>query len=109
MARKGELARDNATKIIANAFGSNFAAIQDKKIYVWVDDGGEKVQLAISLTMPKVTVGAAAADAHDWTVTDAPAQIVEIPCGPGPVTHTETTPEDDAKVQELMKTLGIIP
>lgn len=108
MARKGELARDNATKIIADAFGSNFAAIQDKKIYVWVDDGGEKVQLAISLTMPKVTVGAAAADAHDWSNVDATTEVSSAPPA-APAPHTEMTAEDEAKVQELMKTLGIIP
>lgn len=103
MARKGELARDNATKIIADAFGSNFVAIQDKKIYVWVDDGGEKVQFAISLTMPKVTVGTAAPSSHDWTTSAEPA------AAPQPVVqHTEMTAEDQAKVEELMKMLNII-
>ena len=104
MARKGELARDNATKIIANAFGSNFVAIQDKKIYVWVDDGGEKVQFAVSLTMPKNPIGAAVANEHDWS---DPVVTTEQPVPQ--VNHTEMTAEDQAKVEELMKMLNIIP
>ena len=106
MARKGELARDNATKIIADAFGSNFVVVQDKKIYVWVDDGGEKVQLAISLTMPKNIVGAAVANPNDWSDSVVSS---EQPVPHTSTTYTEMTPEDEAKVQELMKALNIIP
>lgn len=56
MARKGELAKEKAMSIITKAFGENFVATQDKKIYVNVEENGEKIQFAISLTQPKTTI-----------------------------------------------------
>lgn len=53
MTRKGELAKEQAISIIKNAFGEDFVLIQDKKIYVNVEENGEKIQFAISLTQPK--------------------------------------------------------
>ena len=36
---KGAVAKENVTKILAEAFGSNFIGEYDKKIYVWANDG----------------------------------------------------------------------
>ena len=55
---KGATAKINVTKKIIEAFGSDFVTEQDKKLYVWADDGGERVQIAISMTCPKAPVGA---------------------------------------------------
>ena len=38
---------------LKEAFGENYIAEVDKKHYVWADDAGERVQIAISLTCPK--------------------------------------------------------
>ena len=53
---KGALGKQNVEDKIAKAFGNDFIGIYDKKLYVWADDGGEKVQIAISLTCPKTQV-----------------------------------------------------
>ena len=37
MAARGTIAKDNAAKIIANAFGDNYIGKIDNKFYVWVD------------------------------------------------------------------------
>ena len=50
---KGQIAKAEVENIIRNAFGKNFLGIADKKIYVQADDGGEIVNIAISMTCPK--------------------------------------------------------
>lgn len=53
MAAKGTVAKTNVTKKIQEVFGKDFIGEYDKKIYVWADDGGERVQIAIAMTCPK--------------------------------------------------------
>lgn len=103
MARRGDQARQDVMNKILNTFDSAF--VQDKKIYVSAIEGGEAIQFAISLTMPKTPVavptgetGFDAAGNHDFN--SAAAKPV-IP------TQTQASPEDEAKVEELMKRLGI--
>lgn len=103
MARKGDQARSDVMNQIVSAFPGAF--IQDKKIYVTANEGGEAIQFAISLTMPKTPVagpaGGAGTDAagnHDFSGASAK---------PVTPTATEITPEDEAKVDALMKRLGI--
>lgn len=116
MARRGDTAREHIQNTIIATFGDDFVAVQDKKIYVMADDGsGEKIQFAISLTMPKVPVGAAPAPAasHNWD-TDAEAAIphnwdsAPSAAASSAAPQTEVSAEDKAKVDELLKTLGII-
>jgi hypothetical protein len=40
---KGSVAKINVIDKIRAAFGSDFIGEYDKKIYVWAEDGGEKV------------------------------------------------------------------
>ena len=103
MARKGEIAREKVKQIIINAFGDNFVAEQDKKLYVWADDGGEKVQFSIALTMPKTIIGEAPRNTNDWT--DMPVMETSVPTAKPTVSISE---EDSAKIAELMKTLELI-
>lgn len=60
MSAKGNIAKENLVKIISNALGEDYIGLYDKKIYAWADDGEGKVQIAISMTMPKnpVEIGA---------------------------------------------------
>ena len=99
MARKGEIAREKVKQTIINAFGENFVAEQDKKLYVWADDGGEKVQFSIALTMPKTIIGEAPRNTNDWT--DMPVMETSAPT-------VSISEEDSAKIAELMKTLELI-
>lgn len=106
MARKGELGREKVKQQIISAFGADFVGEQDKKLYVWADDGGEKVQFAITLTMPKNPIGEVPKNSNDWTSTSA-----SVAPASGTVVSpavTEITAEDEATIQELMKNLGIM-
>ncbi len=96
MAKRGDSARQSVTKTIADAFGTNFVGIQDKKIYVQAEDGlnGEVIQFAISITMPKVPVTIS----NNMVKGESKTQII---------TPTELSPEDQAKVKELMEKLGV--
>ena len=54
---KGQIAKEQVVKIISQAFGKDYIGEFDKKHYVWANDGGEKVQIAIALTCPKIYRG----------------------------------------------------
>lgn len=100
MAKRGDQARESVKNTIIAAFsGSNdYVGFVDKKIYVTAQDGvgGEKIQFAISMTMPKTPLSADAA---------ASAEVTPAMTGPsGPVVLAE---EDEKAVDELMKKLGV--
>lgn len=90
---KGDIAKNAVIDTIQTAFGDDFIGIDNKKIYVWAKDGAEKVQIAISLTCPKVPIGSVAAFAPEIGET------------PGP--QAQITPEEDLNLEELMKKLGL--
>ena len=54
---KGAVAKENAAKKMAEVFGSNWIGEYDKKYYIWSEENGEKVQIAISMTCPKTPIG----------------------------------------------------
>ena len=57
MAARGTEAKAYAVKKIAEAFGENFVGEIDKKVYINCPEAGGLVQIAISMTCPKTTVG----------------------------------------------------
>lgn len=101
MAVKGSVAKLFVENKIKEVFGADFVGVADKKLYVWADDGGQKVQIAISLTCPKIGLDA-----------DTPASNSFIE-GTGIVgTYTgepvvEMTPEEEANIQTLIERLGL--
>ena len=51
---KGQNAKNLIGNKIVEIFKKDFIKVEDKKIYLWADDGDvERVQIAISLTCPK--------------------------------------------------------
>ena len=58
MAARGSAAKARVIEKIREAFGEDYITTENNKTYIWADDGGEKVQIAISLTCPKNFVGA---------------------------------------------------
>lgn len=94
--RKGDVAKETVTNTILSAFEGAF--VVDKKIYVDVKDGsGEIVQIAISLTAPKNPV--------TRVNSGVPAVTGKVAAWETPK-PTELSPEDKAKVQELMRRLS---
>ena len=107
---RGATAKISVENVIKEAFGMNFAGVADKKLYVWADDGGEKVQIAITLTCPKANVD----------FGDNAGGFIEA--GPNPATGVvgsyvgkrvtvepivEMTPEEEKNIADLIKKLGL--
>ena len=97
---KGANAKNVVINKIATAFGADYIGEVDKKIYVWADDGGEKVQIAIALTCPKNQVAAAPVANNDWDFEDGPAIV-------GQQTKLEITDEEKARIADMMSRLGL--
>ena len=86
--RRGDYARSSVVNTIINAFGDNYVTTQDKKIYVNATEGGEVIQFAISITMPKTSIAASSSKAESVSIEDADQM-------------------SDAKLKELKEILGI--
>ena len=90
---KGTLAKEVVTKKIAEIFGQDYIGEYDKKIYVWANDGGERVQIAISLTCPKtpIVVDNTVSSTEDWDFSDSPkiAPIAVAAAEPAEITQEE--------------------
>lgn len=84
---KGNIAKAAIANKLQEVFGNDYAGEQDKKYYIWADDGGEKVQIAISMTCPKSPIG------------DMPSAISETP------KLEDFTPEEEANIQRLKEKL----
>ena len=53
---KGSIAKENLLKRFATAVGEDYICEKDKKFYFWSTENGERVQVAISMTVPKTPV-----------------------------------------------------
>ena len=102
---KGTIGKQNVINKIKQAFGADFIGEYDKKIYVWTTENGERIQIALSLTCPKVPV--AISDnptTGDFNFEDdAPNVVVAA----GACQPAEITKEERERVNDLMKRLGL--
>ena len=105
---KGSNAKVIVENKIKEAFGNDFIGVADKKIYVWADDGGERVQIAISMTCPKTgiaggdPIAATDNDPGDWNFEDSPNWATATP-----FELAEVSAEEQAKINDLMTRLGL--
>ena len=108
MAARGSVAKENVIKKLAQAFGNDFIGENDKKVFLWANDGGERVQIALTLTCPKTFINApnAAAPSEnlgDWDFRDeAPKPMVATKAEPAVITEQETE-----NIANLLKKLGL--
>ncbi len=103
---KGAQAKQLVINKIQEVFGENFIGEVDKKIYVWSQENGERVQVALALTCPKVPVAAAEptsaiSDGGDWNFEDSP---ITFAAGS---TKKEITEDERQRVADLMEKLGL--
>lgn len=111
MAARGSIAKIDVVNKIAKAFGNDFIGEFDKKYYVWAYENGERVQIALSLTCPKVAVEAgaavvaptapAASTSKNWDFEDESASAPESKPA------LEITPEEISNIEALMARLGL--
>ena len=102
---KGTIGKQNVVNKIKQAFGADFIGEYDKKFYVWTQENGERIQIAISLTCPKVQVAVADAPATgDFNFEDdAPSTVVAA----GAFQPAEISDDERNRVNDLMKKLGL--
>ena len=102
---KGTIGKQNVINKMKQAFGADFIGEYDKKIYVYTQVNGERIQIALSLTCPKVPV--AISDnptTGDFNFEDdAPNVVVAA----GAYQPAEITKEERERVNDLMKRLGL--
>ena len=102
---KGAIAKQQVINKLKTAFGADFIGEYDKKIYVWAQENGERIQIALSLTCPKVPVQIADAPlTGDFNFEDdAPTTVVAA----APFQPAEITDEERARVNDMMAKLGL--
>lgn len=54
---RGQVAKELVATKLAEAFGNDWIGEVDKKYYVWSQENGTKMQVCISMTIPKNPVG----------------------------------------------------
>jgi hypothetical protein len=102
---KGDIAKNYIVEKLKSAFGSDYIGEYNKKYYVWVDDGGERVQISITLTCPKTPVATIEQVDSDGGINfDNPQPAVIAPTG---FTPAEITEEEKANVATLLERLGL--
>ena len=97
---RGSEAKQKIIEEISKIFGDKVAKVEANKIYVNMKEAGETIQIAISLTQPKVPVGEvpkSIADDFDWGMPQ--------PAAPAPA--TEITAEEETNLREMMARLGL--
>ena len=105
---KGTIAKQAVIAKLADAFGKDFIGEHDKKIYVWANDGGEMVQIAMSLTCPKNPIQVdmtVTTSIGDWDFSDNPkvnTTVAVVNAAPA-----EITAEEKANIADLMAKLGL--
>ena len=106
---KNDMAKSLVVAKLKEVFGNDFLGETDKKYYVMSEENGEKVQVAISLTCPKVPVEFAGMASNsgsqanaesvdfDWGDTNKPAE-------PQPAVVSETEQEN---IRKMLQKLGL--
>lgn len=99
MAARGSIAKAKVAEKLRETFGDSWIGEVDKKYYIWEDDGGQNVQIAFTLTCPKVEV-------------EAPGETKESSTAPVEAavednTPLEMTPEEEQTIQTLLERLGL--
>lgn len=102
---KGNIAKEKLKNVIAEALGNDFIGEIDKKIYCWMDENGEKIQIAIALTCPKVQVETGAAPTpvvengggYDWDATPVGSTSAPV----------EISVDEQKNIEDLMAQLGL--
>ena len=116
MATKGTAAKAAVIQKIKEAFGDNFVGDDGKKIYVWSKENGEKVQVAIALTVPKTPYGEVSGTAdHVWELPITPpvegnkATAADIAPWELPTVEVKAdcTPSEMENLSTLLERLGL--
>lgn len=100
---RGSVAKEKVIAKIKEVFGNDYIGENANKHYVWAMDSGERVQIAISLTCPKVPLVEANAGSFNGGIdfTQAPVLV-----NPEPVV-SEISDQEKQNLEEMMARLGL--
>lgn len=101
---KGTIAKQNFANKLKEVFGQDYIGEVDKKLYVYADDGGERVQLAISLTCPKTPIATVNEKKLTYNTGIDFTADAETPVSPD---NVDISDEERERVRELMKRMGL--
>lgn len=92
---KGAIAKDNLLKRFTTAVGADYVGTEDgKKFYFWSTENGERVQVAVTMTVPKTPLACNAQGGDLNFEDDAPS---------GVVTPTKVKPMDESEAAVLAR------
>lgn len=102
---KGSIAKEKVEQKIIEAFGDDFVGISDKKLYVWAEENGERIQIALTLTCPKVMIEGGS---KPMVTSIADSQELNFETM-GTITETKSVISEDEKknIEELMARLNL--
>lgn len=98
---KGAVAKEQIAKKMAEVFGADWIGERDKKYYLWANENGERIQIAINMTCPKTPIGEVGASA------DSNVLNFEDGATAGGETQVEITVDEKKNVADLMARLGL--
>ena len=102
---RGNIAKESVIAKMKAAFGEDWIGEYEKKFYIWAQENGERMQIAIALTCPKVPVEATAAPiTGDFNFEDDAPSTVVAASGFKPA---EITSDERANLVALMEKLGL--
>ena len=107
MAAKGQLAKQNVVKKIQEAFGADFIGKVDKKIYVYSQENGERIQVALSLTCPKTPVDVSGTPVPNFSGGMDFENMGAATAAPTTFVPAEISEEEKQTVADLMARLGL--
>lgn len=100
---KGSEAKNSVISKIKEAFGEDYILTEGSKVYVWAEDGANgRVQIAMTLTCPKVMVGEYTSAAVVGNRLDFEAELPQTQTDPAQITEQEKN-----NIEELMKRLNL--
>ncbi len=99
MAAKGSVAKATIEEKLKNLYTIDYIGKEGNKIYVWESDGTEKVQIAITLTCPKVQLDVPQPGA---TLEEYTANGIVSASG-----NKEITEEEKSKLETMLERLNL--
>lgn len=93
---RGNIAKINLLEKFKAALGQDFVGMDTdgKKAYFWSTENGEKMQVCITMTVPKIPLA----------IESAPQEMV---FGDGPVPVSPISEDEQATLDRLMKELNL--
>lgn len=101
---KGQIAKEFVAAKLAETFGNDWIGEVDKKYYVWSQENGTKMQVCISMTIPKNPIGEVETENIGGT---GALNFETMPTGTPAVEPAKITDEEVKLAEDLLARLGL--